>query len=106
MNEGLSGGIATLMRMTAGFIDALQFFINFIPVVGLLLNPLISVVALFLFWLWFSAHNIKIFQGKMMKATLAASILEFMPFVGSFSPGFYFLVNNAIRITRQSEDTV
>lgn len=51
-----------VMIVTAAFIDFVQFLLTLL-IIGIIINPLISVIAFILFWSWFSLNGVKFFSG-------------------------------------------
>lgn len=110
MRDEISGSTKLLMYAFAVSIDSFQNLINWIPIIGVvlgfLINPLISLVALSIFWRWFSAHDVSIFQGKIMSVTARTIVLETFPIVESIAPGWTFFVYSALKAAKQSESAV
>lgn len=93
------------MLIFAGIIDAFQFFLNMIPLAGIF-NPLISIIGILIFWIWFKSRGVSLFHGKAAKITFIVIIFEILPFIDSFSPGFFVLVKKVLNIAKASENEV
>lgn len=76
---------AFFMLATAITFDALQFFLTFIPFLGVVINIFITVLAAMIFWLWFLLLGVSYFSGKKMGLKLAAAmgglIVELVPII-------------------------
>ncbi len=55
----ISGATAFLMVAVAVFFDLIQIILEFIPIVGFILNKLISIFASLTFWLWLTLKGVK-----------------------------------------------
>lgn len=78
---------AFLLVGTALVIDAGQFIINFIPVIGQGLSFFGSFFALALFGVWFLLLGVNYFEGRKAGVKIAASmggaVAEMMPFISA-----------------------
>jgi hypothetical protein len=112
MNEELSTGTKTLMYVVALIIDGFQGIINWVlpagigVFIGLFLNPVISLAALVVFWMWFKAHGVNIFSGKPAKGTFITIAVESLPVLNSFAPGWLGFMHNTLKAVKRSEGTV
>lgn len=80
----ISGATAFLMLAVAIFFDVIQFLLEFIPVVGTILNKFISVIAGLTFWLWLTLKGVEsrrkwIVGGSFMVEILPIPFLSALP---------------------------
>jgi hypothetical protein len=96
MEKRLDNGTVFFMVLTAILIDLVQVFLGFI-IIGEILDPLIDVVAMFLFGIWFSHHGIKVTGSKNIGAFLITGIIGFVPIVDMLPEWTIFVVRTVIK---------
>jgi len=72
----IDGTTAFLMLAVAIFFDLIQFFLAFIPIIGFILNKLISIIAGLTFWLWFTLKGV---GGTSKWISGGATLFELLP---------------------------
>ncbi len=78
----ISGSTAFLMVAVAIFFDLIQFLLAFIPLIGFILNKLISIVAGLTFWLWLTIKGLKGRQKLILGGSFFVEILP-IPFLSA-----------------------
>ena len=68
----------------AALFDFFQFVLTIIPFIGWILSFVISIVAYFLFWLWFAHRDVSLFAGDRILATMSMMVVEAVPFINGF----------------------
>lgn len=76
-------GTVFLMVGTAIFFDTLQIILDFIPFVGWILSPLVSLIASFTFFLWFKMKGVKFDKFKNAAALGGSFIFELVPILNA-----------------------
>lgn len=93
-----SGG-AILLLFVAAIIDLIQILSDLL-VIGLILDPIISIMATIVFGVWLSHYNIWIFSGKRGWAGWTTLFVEITPLLDAI-PGWiaftsYIILTNKI----------
>jgi len=76
----ISYAAAFFLIGTAIIIDALQFIIGYIPILGQIVGGLMTIGATFGFWLWFKILGVK-FSKKQNMGRVIGIIIEYIPVV-------------------------
>lgn len=98
------GMITTILMITVALVfDGLQFILTLL-LVGVVLNPIITVAAYLIFFLWFTLGCGVKFRGKSLTGGITTLILEFVPGLNAL-PGITFGVVITI-LTSWSEATL
>ncbi len=79
--ERISSIEAMLMIGVALVIDLVQAFLEFI-LVGIVLNPFISIFAALTFWFWFHAKGVSFMSGKKIATSSVSALIEIFPILG------------------------
>ena len=102
------GGIKVLIYAVALLFDFLQGLVYLTPFIGLLgflISPFISMVALFVFWAWFRMYDIHIFDRDYVRGTLPIFFWELFPFING-APGWWAFVKYVLYIHKRLPDGV
>lgn len=71
------------MMVVAGTIDFFQFLLTFVPFVGWLVTPIVSICAALLFGIWFSHLGISMLDPKRMLGTFGTMLGEMTPIINA-----------------------
>ena len=103
--EKIESSTKWLMVGVAFLIDCFQIGINLFPIIGpiigFLLDPIVSIVALIVFWIWFNKNGINIYTGKTWGGTFAAMVVEILPGFGII-PGWTIWAWSTATFARRS----
>lgn len=103
-NSKINKSTAVMMVCVAGFIDLIQFLLNFIPLVGWVIIWIINAIVWLTFYIWFRARGIN-FNSKKSTNLAGAFVLEFIPIVDAL-PAWTFAVIRIIALTWAEERDV
>ncbi len=81
--ERISKSTGTWMIICAAVIDFVQFLLVLIPFIGWLFGMFISVIASFLFGIWFSHYGVSLMSSKRVLGFLGTILGEWIPFIGA-----------------------
>jgi len=96
--------MAGILVITAFSIDLLEFLLEWLGI-GLVLSPIISIGAAFLFWLWFKLLDISFMTSPKKFATQSVtSLLEIIPGLDSIGGFVWTLGILAMVIIVRAED--
>jgi len=84
MNTERVGSVTgKFMIAIAVLVDITQFLLVLIPFVGWLLGMVLSIVASFLFGIWFSHHGVSLMSSKRVLGFLGTMVGEWIPFISA-----------------------
>jgi hypothetical protein len=82
----IGSGTLILMVMMSVFVDCVQFLLDWVPVVGWLLNIILDAVVLGIYWLWFKMKGVNFSQGGAPAVSfVVGALLDLVPFVSAFA---------------------
>ena len=93
-----------LMIAVAVAVDLVQFLLVLIPFIGWLFGMMISVIASFLFGIWFSHHGVSLMSSKRVLGFLGTMLGEWIPFIGGVPLWSCLVAFTVIQEWRSSEE--
>lgn len=81
--ERISTSTGGWMIISAALIDFIQFLLVLIPFIGWALGWLASVIASFMFGMWFSHHDVSLMSSKRILGFLGTLLGEWVPFINA-----------------------
>lgn len=99
--ERIPNSTGAIMLTFALFIDILQALLEFM-IIGLILNPLITIITWLIFWLWFNIRGVNFSKStKRVLSTAFTALVEMTPL--SFLPTWSFNTFYLIYTARQED---
>lgn len=103
--ERISSATGKFMIAIAAVIDGIQFLLVLIPFIGWFISSIMSIVAAFLFGIWFSHLHVGLMRPQRILGFGGAILGEILPFIGGGVPFWTSLVAyNVIREWRSPEE--
>lgn len=90
-----------LMTYTAGFYDGIQVILTLL-VVGVLLNYIITGLAILTFFFWFKMKSIALLNPKTIKIIMKGGVVEMIPVVNAW-PSTTRVVRAIIKQSREDD---
>ncbi|HEY4515453.1 MAG TPA: hypothetical protein VJJ22_04870 [Candidatus Paceibacterota bacterium] len=78
----INNSSANFMVGFALFIDIIQLILTFFAI-GLVIAPILTGTAMFIFWLWFSLKGVSFFGKRQMVTEIISFIIEYIPALGA-----------------------
>lgn len=82
MNTGrISSATGWFMIACAALVDGIQFLLVLIPFIGWVLGWFLTIIAAFLFGIWFSHHGVSMMSPKRILGFGGTLLGEILPFI-------------------------
>jgi hypothetical protein len=102
----IDAGQEFLLKAAALVLDAIEFLLT-LTVIGAVASEVIGITGTILFFIWFHFLGVKYFDGRggnKLMTMMVNSVIEAIPFVNGFYPGFSIAAWRIVAITKKEDE--